>query len=285
MGILFAFIAFFGWGFGDFFIQKSTRKFGDWKTLFYITAFASIVLLPFVYKDIIPALSSKENSLILLATSLIILFSAIVTFEAYKRGKLSVIDPIIAIELPIATALALFIINEKLALWQFTTIFILFIGIILVSTRKFHHLKNIHLEKGVWLALFGGCLMGAVDFLFSLSSRTTSPLMTNWFTSVFLAVISGLFLIYYKENQKMGQDINKNKKLILLLVFTDIAAWIGISYSVVYVPVGIAFGISEAYIALAAVLGLYINKEKLKPHQWIGLIVVVMAAIALAYYS
>ncbi len=29
MGILFAFIAMLSWGFGDFFIQKSTRKLED----------------------------------------------------------------------------------------------------------------------------------------------------------------------------------------------------------------------------------------------------------------
>lgn len=37
LGILFAFVAMLFWGFGDFMIQKSTRKIGDWETVFLIT--------------------------------------------------------------------------------------------------------------------------------------------------------------------------------------------------------------------------------------------------------
>lgn len=36
IGILFAFIALISWGFGDFFIQKTTRIIGSWKALFFI---------------------------------------------------------------------------------------------------------------------------------------------------------------------------------------------------------------------------------------------------------
>ncbi|MBU3978359.1 EamA family transporter [Patescibacteria group bacterium] len=61
MGILFAFIALFSWGIGDFLIQKSTRKFGDWLALFYICAFSTVVLLPFVYKDLGVVISNPKD--------------------------------------------------------------------------------------------------------------------------------------------------------------------------------------------------------------------------------
>jgi hypothetical protein len=48
MGTLFAFIALISWGIGDFLIQKGARRFGNWITLFYITALVSITLFPFV---------------------------------------------------------------------------------------------------------------------------------------------------------------------------------------------------------------------------------------------
>lgn len=50
-GIIFAFIAMIGWGFGDFFIQKSTRKVGVWATIFIITLLGFIVLTPFALKN------------------------------------------------------------------------------------------------------------------------------------------------------------------------------------------------------------------------------------------
>ncbi|MEK7089574.1 MAG: DMT family transporter, partial [Patescibacteria group bacterium] len=38
IGITFALLALFSWGFGDFLIQKSTRKFGNWIALIYLAS-------------------------------------------------------------------------------------------------------------------------------------------------------------------------------------------------------------------------------------------------------
>jgi len=48
MGITFAFLALAAWGIGDFLIQRTARKFGAGEALFYITAVATVGLLPFV---------------------------------------------------------------------------------------------------------------------------------------------------------------------------------------------------------------------------------------------
>ncbi|MCX6716650.1 MAG: hypothetical protein NTV72_01875 [Candidatus Taylorbacteria bacterium] len=53
MGIALALITVFAWGIGDFLIQKSSRKFGDWIALFFIALISVVVLTPFVWKDII----------------------------------------------------------------------------------------------------------------------------------------------------------------------------------------------------------------------------------------
>ncbi len=62
----------------------------------------------------------------------------------------------------------------------------------------------------------------------------------------------------------------------------DNLAWIMYAYSMVLIPIAIATGITESYIALTAMLGIVINKEKLRPHQWVGLALCIVSAIALA---
>jgi uncharacterized membrane protein len=62
----------------------------------------------------------------------------------------------------------------------------------------------------------------------------------------------------------------------------DNAAWIAYSYSTLYIPITIAISISEGYIALAALLGLIFNKEKLNKHQYLGLILAIISAVVLA---
>ena len=112
-GIVLAFVSMLCWGFGDFLIQRSARKIGDWETLFVITFFGSIVLLPFVWKSL-PAVFSDNNSLIvLLIASVVIFVAALIDFEALKKGKLAVVEPIWAFEIPAAAFLAfLFCTNE-----------------------------------------------------------------------------------------------------------------------------------------------------------------------------
>lgn len=285
MGILFAFIALFSWGFGDFLIQKSTRKFGDWLALFYICAFSVAALLPFVYKDLSALMSNPKELVFLILVSIIILFAALFDFEAFKRGKISVIEPINALELPIAVLLATFILREPLTTGQQTFIVLLMIGIFLVATKSFTRLKKIHTERGVWLTVAATVAMGATNFLFGVGSREISPLMINWFTDLFILLATLGFLVYKSKFKEIVPDFKKNKKLILGVSLLDNAAWIAYAYSMVYIPIAVATGISESYIVLGALLGLFINKEKLQKQQWLGLAICVIAAGSLAFLT
>jgi len=285
MGILFAFIALFSWGIGDFLIQKSTRKFGDWLALFYICAFSTIVLFPFVYKDLGVVMSSQKDLIFLILTSIIILFAALFDFEAFKRGKISVIEPVNALELPVAVFLATFILREPLTFWQGTVIALLMIGILLVATKSFHHLKNIHTERGVWFTLIATIGMGSTSFLFGVGSREISPLMINWFTSFFIILVTLSYLVYKSKFKEIAADFKENKKLILSVSFFDNLAWVTYAYSMVYIPIAVSTGISESYIAMSALLGLFVNKEKLQKHQWGGLVICVLAAVSLAFIT
>src|SRR6476620_5466159 len=112
MGILFALIAMFSWGIGDFLIQRSARQFGDWIALFYITAFGSIVLFPFVYKDLSTLVWRQHIFLILLGAGVIMTLAAYWNFEALRIGKISIVEPIFAFEIAVAGLLSGVLLHE-----------------------------------------------------------------------------------------------------------------------------------------------------------------------------
>jgi drug/metabolite transporter (DMT)-like permease len=91
----------------------------------------------------------------------------------------------------------------------------LIFGIILVSTKSFHHLKKIKAEKGVWLALAGAVCMGTTNFLFGIGSRESGPLMINWFTSVFLVLACLVYLIANKQLKNLFLDWQSDKKMLI----------------------------------------------------------------------
>ncbi len=282
MGILFAFIALICWGVGDFLIQKSSREFGKWIALFFITFIASVVLFPLIYKDLAGLIINFPALFILFLASITILVAALLNFQALKDGKISVVEPIMAFEVAVTAILSFVIIGERLSWLQLVFIVLLIIGIFLVSVKSFSHLKNIKAEKGVWLAFFGTLCMGATNFLFGVGSRETNPLLINWFTSLFLALISFIYLASQSKIKEIFRDWHRDKSLIIGVGLLDNAAWISYSYSTLYIPITIAISISESYIALAALLGLVFNKEKLKKHQYAGLILAVVCAVVLA---
>lgn len=282
MGILLSLGALLSWGIGDFLIQRSARKFGDWIALFYITAFASVFLFPFVYKDLPKLFTGGRDLVLLIALSATLLFAALFDFEALRIGKISIIEPMYAFEVPVTAILGVVVIGEFLSGWQTMLIGVLLVGIFLVSVKSFRHFKNIGVERGVWYAVWATLGMGTVNFLFGFASRVNDPLLVNWFTSCFVAIIAFAYLAAHSRIDEIARDWKNHKELIVAVSAIDNIAWIFFAYSVLYIPIAIATGISESYIALAAGLGLFFNKERLKKHQLIGIAFAVVGVIALS---
>lgn len=281
MGLLFAGVAVLSWGIGDFLIQRSTRRLGDWETLFFITAIATIVLFPFSYGTL--ASLGTFEWLVLTGTSTVILFAAILDLEALRVGKIAVIAPIDALEVPITIALATFLLGEALTPAQLILVVALIAGTVLISNKQLRHVHKKTIERGVWTAVVAAVGMGVSNFLFGFASRATDPLLINWFTSAFMAATTLAYLLFYGRLGRLIREWRDNKKLILTVGTTDNLAWVAYSASTLYLPIGIATGITESYIALAALLGLVFNRERLRLHQFAGLVLTLAAAVTLGF--
>lgn len=283
VGIGLAFVAMLCWGFGDFLIQRSTRKIGDWETLFVICAFGSVILLPFVYKNI-PALlfGSIENLLILLVCSLVLLFAALLDFEALKKGKLAVVEPIWSFEIPASALLAYFILREHISWEQIILIACLIVGLCLVSFREKYLKKEFLVEKGVLIAFVAAFIMGAANFFVGWGARVTDPLTVNFFVNVFVTTVTGAYLLFRGQVKHTIRDVINNRGLLLVMSISDNAAWVAFAFAMVLTPIAVAVALSESYIIVAVLLGLLVNREKLQSHQKIGLVVALASALILA---
>lgn len=284
LGILFAVGALLTWGFGDFFIQRSTRRVGNWESLFYITAAGAIIIFPFIRSEISYVTHQPDALALLGVTAIITLFAALINLEALRRGKIAVVEPILGLELPMTVALSVALAKEHINGLAMFLIVIVFIGILLTVTTHRRHLtfhKTVF-EKGVILAAVGAIVLALTNFLTGLSSRDTSPLFTIWFVHSFLAVISLIYLVALGRAKKILPNLLQFKRAVIPMAIFDNAAWIFYSYAVLFIPIAIAITISESYIALAAVLGLYFNRERLTAHQFIGVILSICGVILLS---
>lgn len=283
MGVLFAFIALFCWGFGDFLIQKSARQLGNWHTLFFDNVWIIFVLFPFVYHDV--GALFADGGIFFIVAGTITLLACLLDFEALRRGKISVVEPIYALEILVTVFISAILIDERLSSMQIFFIVILVFGIILISVRSFSDFKKIKIEKGVWHAFFAAVAMGMVNYIFGFGARIVSPLAVNWTVSFFLLLTALIYFVGKNKLPEIARAWKQKKSLVLGFSFFNNMAWIAYAYSMLYIPIGIATSISESYIALAATLGILFNKEKLRPRQVVGIGIVIISVIVLALIS
>lgn len=285
-GIGLAFIAMLCWGFGDFLIQRSTRKLGDWETLFFVAGFGTIALLPFAWKSFLNLFEGDPVALvILILAAAILLVSALLDFEALRRGKLAIVEPIWSFEIISATLLSFFILGERISWTTIALIALLMSGLILVAFRGSKITGRILFERGVVVALVAALAMGCANFFLGWGGRVSDPIVANFFVNAFMTIGTGVFLAVRGSLWKSFGDLEKHGRLIVPMMISDNVAWVAYAFSMVLAPIAIATALSESYIIVTVLLGLIINREKLQAHQKIGLIIAVSAAVVLAYIA
>jgi drug/metabolite transporter (DMT)-like permease len=282
VGIALAFIAMLCWGFGDFWIQRSVRKLGDWESLFLITLFGAVALAPFAYKNL-PAVFGSGDALWAIAILCVVLFvAAVLDFEALRVGKLSVVEPVWSFEVPVAALLSFFILRESITLLQIGLIVALMAGLFLVSLKNKIELRKILFERGVLVAFLGAIMMGAANFFMGWSSRLSDPVMANFLSDTFIALVTLVILVATGRFRQTLRDIAANRRTLLQMSVADKVAWLAFAFAMSLAPIAVAVALSESYIIIAVVLGLAVNKEKLKRHQLFGLVLAIASAITLA---
>jgi len=291
LGIVAAVIAFLGWGFGDFMIQRSIRKIGTLETLFVICASGGIILLPFVWSDL-PYLFSHGHAMRLLTlTTLTGLFSAMLNFEAYKQGKLAVIEPVMSFELVITALFGIFLIGEQIRLVQLLLMAAVFVGILLtmltVYEKRWWHLGSYRkkIEKGVLLALVGAVIMSGYNVYTGLASQATNPLIAIWYTHFGIGLILFVWFVFRRKVAVVVRTSISAWRMVGLASVLDNVAWLGFATAVLVLPISVTIGITESYVALAAVLGMILNRERLRKHQYVGMSLAIISGIILAIIS
>jgi drug/metabolite transporter (DMT)-like permease len=286
-GLFFSLSALMGWGFGDFFIQRTIRRTAVLPALSYIGLFAGVGLLPFVWGDIPAFLSDNSNLVLLGILSLITLATSLIQFEAFKEAKLAVLEPILSMELPATVLLSVFVLGDALSPIQVLLIVAVFLGITLVTTTHRGHLSHRHilLEKGTLLGILSVTGLALGNVLVAKAAREISPLFTIWSSFLFIGVVSLITLILRGELSDWVEGIKRHPKLVLGESLCDTFGWLSFAFATTFISVPVATTISESYVLLTIGLGVLFNKEKIERHQSIGIPIAVGCVLLLASIS
>lgn len=280
--ILAAFGAMLFWGIGDFLIQRSVRKIGDLEALAYIGIIGSIVLLPFVWKEF-HLIFVGSNLALVIVLGVLTFIVGLLNFEALKRGKLSVVDVILELELPVTAVLGFIMFNETPSLIQLIMMSLIFIGIVLIALKKKTLTNPIKkLEKGVFIAALAAVGMGLVNFLTGASAKQISPLLAIWVPWVIFSILCLIVIVEREGMSKFVKNGIRFKKLVFAMALFDTLAWLFYAFAVHKQELSITTAITESYVAIALFLGFWLNKEKIHFHQFLGALLAIISSIILA---
>jgi drug/metabolite transporter (DMT)-like permease len=277
--ILFALGAMLCWGIGDFLIQCTARKIGDIEALAWIGIIGSVVLLPFVIPQL-HLLSNTSGLLLLLLLGVVTFIAAIFDLEALKIGKISVVDMVITLELPMTIVLGVLFMHDTISLWQFIIILFAFWGVSLISVEPKQW--RFKLEKGVWLALAAAFVMAFVNFLTAHNAQTVSPLLAIWVPWVVFTIICLAVMARREEFHSFSAHVKQYTVLIVCMGIFDTAAWLSYAYATRAGELSIVTAITESYPAVAVLLGVWINRERIHSYQWLGVAIALIASVLLA---
>ncbi|MFH1650036.1 MAG: DMT family transporter [Candidatus Woesearchaeota archaeon] len=275
-----AFGAMLAWGVGDFLIQRSVRTVGSVQALAFIGIVGSVGLLPFVVNDF-QVLASWNGLIILIVLGVVTYAVAIMVFDALKDGKLAIIDVLLELELPVVIFLGFVFFKETLTGLQALIVAIIFVGMILIALERFSWKKH-KWEKGVLLGVAAAVGIGVLDFLTAAGARAVSPLMAVWVPWVIFTIISFVVIFYKKEFGLFIKNAKAHRNLVFMTGFADTIAWLFYALALTGAGIGITTAITEAYPAIAVVLGVLLNKERIRKHQWLGVLLTIGGSIALA---
>lgn len=285
LSIILAFGAMIGWGVADFLIQKTVKKVGSLETLAWITILGSLILIPLILHEGLNL--NRDNIILLIFLGAITFASALLDFKALAIGKLSVIETIMAIELPLTILLGLLAFQETLNVYQVILVGLVFIGIVLVSVnfRNLHHRD--FLEKGSLLAIASGLIVSFVNFFSADQAKSLSPLMAIWFPWLACSLICLVYISRFKKNhfKEFIKASHKHWRLIIIVSLIDLSGWLFYAFSVAKEELSITIAITESYIIIALILGVIFNKEKIRPLQYLGAALAITGSLLIGLIS
>lgn len=282
--IFFALVSYVGWGSGDVFSAKASRKVGAFQSSFWTYVFGFLllnILAPFFLAD----LARFNFQIVIINIALgILLWSAWPIFlQALRIGNASVVGTIAgAFGGPVVILSTIFL-KESLILIQIIAISVILFGIILSSLSLKELGKKSIENKGTVLAILVMLIWGVYFTFVRIPTDEIGWFWTSYISSATGTAIS-IFLAIIKK-----QKVTKVPKKQYFNLFSSSAlvgsASASYNFALTQGLTSIVAPIATAYPTLFVLLSRIVFKDKLTRQQWLSIVVGLAGIVILAISS
>ncbi|MFH2021040.1 MAG: DMT family transporter [archaeon] len=290
IGIIAGLIAMVCWGVADYYQALIVRKLGSIKYMFFSSLMTFVItlplIIPFLAKGLI--LFNTKTIIILVIAGIIDIFAAYNFMRSMEIGEIAIVTPISAAYALVTVFLAFIFLGERLTFLQSLAIFVILIGIFLVST-DLKKLRHIHTTKGVKEALITTLLWGVFFLMLGLAKKQlieydklAIAITLFFFTSIINSFLMASFAFLRKGTASLP-DMKDNFLQVFIIFVLYTIAWAAYNYGFVSGMVSIVAPVSSLYPAITVIMAVVLLKEKLLMNQKIGAVFLLAGIFLLSF--
>lgn len=285
IAILFALIAFIGWGSGDIFGGLVSRKIKGYSSVVWFFLFSFLIsslFIPFFWNEL-SGISAKIW-LIMICLNLMGPIPTVALYEGIRVGNASLVGTFAASFAALTVILSVVFLNDKLSFFQVIPIVIIFIGLLLSSLDlKSLNFKKIITDKGVIYGLTAMLLWGIYYTFIRIPIREV-----GWFWPSYLSSLGIPIILIYMKFKKIKLEKLQNPKMIIFSFLNAILVTIAVysyNFAIMKGQTAIVAPIAGSYPVLFVILSRFIFKDRLTKQQFIGVLTTLLGIVTLSFLS
>lgn len=284
--ILFAIVAYFGWGSGDIFGTVASRKIGPYSaTLWFLILQA--MLLGIFSVLFLGNLKLYSPQVLLLNVVLGVIGTAglVAFYEGLRIGSASLVGTISASFAAVVVVLSIIFFKEAISAQQTAAIVIVFFGFLLASL-DFDELKNRKVKVGREIIL---AIVAMITWSIYWTFIKIPIREVGWFWPHYLNTLSSIpALFFYIYLRKIAvTSVNKNGALVPIFLNAALlgSGSLAFNFALQEGLAAIVAPIAGSYPTLFVALAFWFFKDKITKLQVGGIIVTLAGIVALSFAS
>ena len=294
IGIFLAVVALIGWGAYPVLMKKVIDKLGEYTCLL----FNSVVIVVFLIITSVFTIKIQMPSDFVIAAIVIGSIMGVIAlylyYKAIRLGNVSVVTVIVSMYAIWTVIVSYFLFNERLLVQQYIAIGVIIIGSIIVAMEKLSlperfnekHFKQF-MKSDVWSE--GAGLALVVSFcwtVYNLAVKYSVKSIGPHKTMVYMVTL-GLFFILLAFLARPVKELvtMPDKKQLKWLGPSALLYSIGavsFFFALKYSPLSIVTPITSAAPAVTVVMAVAILGDRLKAHQYVGILMAVAGIVVLS---
>ncbi|RJR15056.1 DMT family transporter [Candidatus Microgenomates bacterium] len=277
----------FGWGTSDFLANQAADRIGAKRAFFY-SQFAGVLLI------LIITLVTQQVLLLPLSLLIKLVYLGVVYalgylffYRGFEIGNVAVVSAVINLQAVLSMVVVFLFRGQRLTPIQIPAVFILLLGIFLVSVN-FNELKKgaVVLARGVKETLLATIFFGILFWPYNeIVLEQNNLLWVTALTKIFALIFVFGVMKYLKEQLALSQGIHRNKSLWLLVAATGIleaGAMLSVNFGTQVGDGILVQPIAASLTVVTVSLALIFLKEKIAKLQALGIAMTICGIILTA---